>query len=162
MRNRSAMTATARLPDPVRELLNGRELIEKVGHTFLLIACEPDGWPRMAMLSVGEVLAVSGREVRLALYSSSGTTKALTQGGKALLVVVLDGVTYKIRLLARLVDPAGSDSGSNALFVTSVDRVDEDLVDYATVEHGIEFSLVDEGAVVERWIRAIDRLEALL
>lgn len=155
------MTATAELPAPVRELLDGQDLGAKVGHTFLLVACEPDGWPRMAMLSVGEVLATSGREVRLALYPSSGTTAALTEAGKGLLIVVLDGTTYKIRVEATRVHDPGGGGESDALFVTSVTRVDEDRVGYATVEHGIMFSLTDEQAAVQRWVRTVERLAAL-
>lgn len=153
--------ASATLPAPVMALLDGRNLEQKVGHTLLLVACEPEGWPRMAMLSVGEVLAVSDQEVRLALYADSGTTRALQASGKALLVTILDRVSYKIRLQGRAVAEDDAEVPADVQFVCEVRRVDEDRVSYATVEHGIEFTLTDESAVLERWQRSIDRLASL-
>jgi hypothetical protein len=151
----------AHLPAAVAELLNGHDLQTKVGPTFLLVACEPEGWPRMALLSVGEVLAVSPSEVRLALYRQSGTTRALAHSGKALLVVVVDGVTYKIRLAATELSDAEVGEGGDAVFLADVRSVDEDQVAYAVVEHGVEFTLIDETAVVERWLSSVDRLRGV-
>lgn len=56
------------------------------------------GWPRLALLGVGEVLAASAAELRIALHENSGTTRALTHTGKARLSLVLDGSAYRIRL----------------------------------------------------------------
>src|SRR5437879_1823536 len=57
------------LPDVVRELLDGRDPAGRVGFTILLLTTSGEGWPQVAMLSVGEVLAVDERRVRLALWA---------------------------------------------------------------------------------------------
>lgn len=147
------------MPGGLVALLSGDDLESKVGQTFLLATAEPDGWPRMALLSAGEVVAVSPAELRLALYRGTRTTRALTSTGRALLVIVHEGSTYKIQLEAQSVPDV--DAGSNAVFVADVASVDEDRVGYATVEHGIGFSLVDEKAVLELWRRTTELLKEI-
>lgn len=147
------------LPAQVVEFLDGTRLEEKVGHTILLMAAEPDGWPRLALLSVGEVLAPSTTELRLALYPGSGTTKALTGSGKALLSLVLDQAAYRIRAEVERV-PAPGDS-SLAFFRGRVVAVDGDRVGYATIVSGVAYELPDEGAVLERWRQQVGNLQDL-
>lgn len=45
------------LPAGVRELLDGSAIEAATGATVLLLAVDDTGWPRVAMLSAGEVLA---------------------------------------------------------------------------------------------------------
>jgi hypothetical protein len=144
-----------RLPQAVATLVDGTDLAAKVGQTISLIAVDEEGWPRLALLSVGEVLSATGTDLRLAMYSTSGTTAALTASGRALLNVVLDGTSYRIRASVRRISP---DSGRLALFYGHIARVDEDRVGYAEIVCGITYRLVDQAAVVERWSEQVDRL----
>lgn len=156
------MRATAgRLPDSVLELLDGTDLEGKIGQAFLLITCEPDGWPRLALLSVGEVLAPSATRIYLALYADSGTTQVLTGAGRALLILVQDGVTYKVRLTTERIAASVRSDGVNTYFCGRVVAVAEDQVGYARVVRGIEYELVDERAVLDRWQQQLDRLRQL-
>ena len=159
------MTAETRLPDPVLRLLDGRSLADKVGETFLLLASESTMWPRVAMLSAGEVLAPSPAEIRLALYPNSGTTHALTASGKGLLHVVAAPAAYRIRIGVRPVGaaagPDGGDGISLAYFTGSVLGVDVDQVGYATITSGITYTLSQQGDVVRRWERQVERLRSL-
>lgn len=143
------------LPESVVELLDGTELHDKLGHTILLVVCEPTAWPRLALLSVGEVVASSSTAVYLALYGHSETTRALTRTGKALLTLVLDGAVYKLRLATERV---GAGSGGNAYFHGRVTAVEQDTVSYARVLHGIEYQLLDESRVLARWQRQVGEL----
>lgn len=142
------------LPAVVAALVDGTGLAGKVGHTISLTAADADRWPRLALLSVGEVLSTTGSDLRLALYAGSRTTAALTESGRALLNVVLDGVSYKVR--AEVARVAGD--GPLALFDGRVVDVDEDRVGYAEITSGITYRLADADAVVERWSAQIERL----
>jgi hypothetical protein len=152
----STQTGTeARLPQAVAALFDGADLAAKVGHTISLIAVDDEGWPRLALLSVGEVVSATGKDLRLALYATSGTTAALTGSGRALLNVVLDGTSYRIRATVQRLSP---DAGRLALFYGEITRVDEDRVGYAEIVSGITYRLADQAAVVKRWSEQVDLL----
>ena len=157
--------AAATLPPPVAALIDGTGLGAKVGQTISILTVGDDGWPRLSLLSVGELLSTSGADIRLALHAHSGTTAALTASGRAMLHVVCDATVYKIRVQVRRVDPdpapgAGGDVDL-AFFAGEVCRVDEDRVAYAELTSGITYRLDDAEAVVERWTRQVDRLKVL-
>lgn len=153
--------AESQLPASVVDLLDGTGLEHKIGHTFLLATCDPTGWPRLALLSVGEVLAPSATQLDLALYQNSRTTRSLTDTGRALLSMVLDGSTYKIRLTTHRVAMSDAYDGANAYFRGKVIGVDDDRVGYARLIHGIEYELVDERPALQRWQRQLDHLREL-
>jgi hypothetical protein len=148
-------SAEVRLPSTVAALIDGTDLAAKVGHTISLMAVDDEGWPRLALLSVGEVVSATGKDLRLALYATSGTTAALTHSGQALLNVVLEGTSYKIRARVKRVAPEG---GRLALFYGRITQVDEDRVGYAELVSGITYRLADQAAVVERWSQQVERL----
>lgn len=145
------------LPQNVSAFLDGTSLQSKVGETILLVAADADGWPRMALLSVGEVLAVPPTEVALALYAASRTTKALMGTGRGLLLVVADGTTYKIQLE---VEPIRSE-GPLLLVRGEIVRVDEDRVSYAQTVSGVRYELDDEASVMQRWEQQIETLRTV-
>ncbi len=147
-----------RLPSAVADLLDGQELERKVGTTILLMAAGHDDWPRLALLSVGEVLSMSGVDLRLALYSGSRTTAALTESGRALLNVVLDGTSYKIE--AELERRADND-GNLAYVYGHVTAIEEDWVGYAKITSGVTYELVDRRPVLQRWSKQVERLKRL-
>lgn len=147
-----------RLPGPVAELVDGSDLGRKVGQTLVLTAVDRDGWPRQALLSVGEVLSMSGADVRFALYGGSRTTRALIASGKGLLTVVAGEASYKVYVTVRQVDPSG---GPLAYFAGSVVAVDEDRVGYAAITSGITYELPDPEPILERWARQIDELRTV-
>jgi len=55
------------LPADLAAALDGSRLADQVGDTYLLLTMSEAGWPHVAMLSAGEVLAVDDAELRLAL-----------------------------------------------------------------------------------------------
>lgn len=142
--------STSELPGGVRTLLDGERLEERVGSTLLLTVADEEGWPRIALLSVGEVLATAPDELLLYLYPRSRTTQALTLRGRAVLLVVLGGAAVRVQLTARRL-PDGTAGLSGAVFKADVVAVEEDRVGYAELRHGIEFVLPDEGPVLARW-----------
>jgi hypothetical protein len=150
----------SQLPAELQSLFDGRDLARKVGETFLLLTTDDDGWPHMAMLSVGELLLVNANELQAALWLHSTATKNLERTGRGLLTVVADGAGYYIRLSARREDDldVGSD-GRLARFDLTVEDVQEDRVEYARLTSGVRFELPDPESVVSRWRHTLEALQ---
>ena len=149
--------AAATLPVEMRDLLDGTDLEDKVGETFLLLTVGPNGFPRVALLSVGELYAPSADEVRLALWRNSTTTQSLTTQGRATLGYFSAGNVMYVALEARRV----RDADGLALFTARVASVRRDEVEFAEILSGVRYRLRDPASVLPRWRRAIDALRAL-
>jgi hypothetical protein len=149
------------LPDSVRHLLDGKDLAQREGLTFLLLTNDDDDWPQVAMLSVGEVVAVDSRTLHAGLWLHSGTSKNLTRSGRATLVLIANGNGYYIRLSARRgPDLDLGDDGRLAYFVLTIEDVQEDSADYAALTSGVTFRLKHPEQVVPRWQHTVDALRA--
>ena len=85
------------LPDDLVAALDGTGLAGKVGPAYLLVTSDEDGTPRPCMLSAGELLAVDGRRVGLALWRGSRTSANLARGGHALLCHVAPRTVVYVR-----------------------------------------------------------------
>jgi hypothetical protein len=141
------MRIVEELPDSVVTLLDGTDLEGRIGQVVLLIVAD-EGVPRIASLSVGEVLAIDSRTLAATLYESSRTSTALAAGGVGLLAIVDDGGLVKITVGAQVL---GIDGGRRT-FRLGVRSVEVDSVPYARLVHGMEFELIDhEQQVLERW-----------
>src|SRR5438874_13193046 len=73
------------LPDLVLQLLDGSQLAQREGLTFLLLTNDEENWPQVAMLSVGELVAIDSHSLRAALWLNSGSSRNLTRTGRATL-----------------------------------------------------------------------------
>lgn len=149
------------LPDNVWSLLDGSDLAQREGLTFQLLTTDEADWPQVALLSVGELVAVDSRTIRAGLWLHSGTSKNLTRSGRATLVAIADGNGYYVRVAGR----RGPDldlgpEGRLAFFVLDVEDVQEDSADYAKLTSGVTFKLADPAGVVPRWQRTVDALRA--
>lgn len=152
------------LPEPVHRLLDGAAVDDQAdaNPTFLLVTTGGDGWPHVAMLSVGEILARDLSHLRAALWLHSTTTRNLERAGQALLVVVASPNAYYVRLAAeRGADLDLGADGRLACFALRVEDVLEDAADYAALTSGITFRLNRPDAVVPRWQHTIDALRAV-
>ena len=145
----------AELPAPVWELLDGRDLPGRVGLTWLLVTVAEDGWPHVAMLSVGEVLAVGPGSLRFALWPGSRTTANLERTGHGLLMGVVEGAAYYVRLQARRGADLSVRGRPRAFFLVEVEEVLEDTVGYATITGGIGFRLNQPEQVLADWAAAV-------
>jgi hypothetical protein len=149
------------LPDTVGRLFDGSDLANREGLTFLLLTNDEDNWPQVAMLSVGEIVAIDGRTLHIGLWLHSSTAQNLTHTGKATLVLVANGAGYYIRVSARREDDLNLGAeGRLAYFVLNVEDVQEDLTEYASLTSGVVFELKDPGMVVPRWQQTVDALRA--
>ena len=145
-----------RLSAEIVEALDGRDLEARIGWTIELLTVDADGWPRVALLSVGEVLAMDDRLLRLALWDGTHATANLTESGRGSLSFVLGAAAYTVRFRSCRV--ANLESPLRAVFDATVLGVKRDTVGYATLTSGISFELPDPGSVVTRWRAVIDAL----
>jgi hypothetical protein len=143
------------LPVNLMDLLTGHDLARREGLTLLLVTTALDGWPHVAMLSAGEVLATDPGEVRLALWPGSGTTANLAQSGRSLLMIVVGNASYYVRLAARRGGDLSLSHGPRAYFAATVEDVLEDVVSYAEITSGIGFRLKEPAKVLAAWTEAV-------
>lgn len=146
------------LPPELVELLSGARLAEREGLTFELATADAQGWPHVALLSVGELLAASPTELRLALHRDSGTSANLSRSGRATLLAIVDGRAVTLRLAAQALTEVAIDGAALRCFACSVQEVSEHSAAYARLEGGIRFSLTDRERTLARWERTIATL----
>ncbi len=144
------MTECGAVPVSVRALLDGLRLEEKVGDTFLLGTTDGDGWPHLALLSVGEVVILDETVLGLALHQGSGSTAAMRASGRALLFVIADSVPHRLLLKVES-RPQPATGVGLAFFAAHIVSCRRDVVAYAELTSGIRFALRDEAAVLSRW-----------
>lgn len=155
-------TKHTELDDELLHLLDGGKLEGKIGIALQFVTVTPDGMPHSALLSVGEVLALGPRHLRLALWASSVTTGNLRSSPKALLTVVVAGVYYSIELDTGAPSPEGTVLPENlAVFEGEVRSIYRDEVGYADLLGGITFRLVDPASVLARWERTVTALRGV-
>jgi hypothetical protein len=149
------------LPDELQQMLDGSDLAAREGLTFLLLTTDEVGWPHMAMLSVGELVAIDSRTLRAGLWLHSSTSQNLSQNSRSMLTVVANGKGYYVRLAAR----RGPDldlgaEGRLAYFTLAVEDVQEDSTEYAALTSGVTFRLNQPEQVVPRWQHTVAALRA--
>jgi hypothetical protein len=139
-------------------MLDGTDLAARVGFTVSLITMEQGGWPRVALLSVGEILAPDDRRLHLALWPGTTTTRELTRTGQATLSCIVAGVAYSVHARLTRGDDLRAADMDHAYFAGSVEESFRDTVGYARLTGGITFELPDRAAVVARWQATIDAM----
>ena len=119
------------LPPVLLRLLDGEDLPGRVGLTALLLTATDEGWPHLAMLSIGELLALDPRRLRLALWPRSTAAANLTRAGRLTLALVHDGAGYSIRARAgRRPDLTLAGGRQLAAFDLSVDILGSDVISW--------------------------------
>jgi len=147
------------IPTDVLNYLNGEDLLSKT-QALCLSTVDPDGWPKTALLSAGEVLALSNRYLSFAILASSSTAANLVRDGRLTLSMALAGGICSLRMRARKYS-RGMPELSLDLFEAEIERVRVDVAPYAAVTSGINFALHQPSAVLERWQRQIAALRAV-
>jgi len=89
------------LPDDLQTLLGGHELADRMGQAILIATTDTRGWPHLALVSYGEVVAADCRRLRLALSRASGTSGNLRRNGRLTLGLLGAERAYYVKALAR-------------------------------------------------------------
>jgi hypothetical protein len=102
---------------------------------------------------VGEVLAVDRNRIRLALWpGSTAAVNLAPRGAHALITIIEDGPVWAVHgstMAGRGMSVPGFQTVT--AIEVEVDEVRCDSVDYAVIETGVRFRLLDPGQVLPRW-----------
>ncbi|GAA4738157.1 hypothetical protein GCM10023350_22830 [Nocardioides endophyticus] len=139
-----------RVPGPVREAIAADAPLAE-GLTLLLLTVRDDGWPHLAMLSVGEVVARDDTSLGLLLWPDSTATRNLLARGRGTLCAVVDGASWMLRLTVAEEPPVSSEHGTFRRFAATVVATLVDRAPYAELTSGVTFRLHDPDAVLPRW-----------
>jgi hypothetical protein len=150
-----AMISTE-LPPAWVDQFNGLDLDAKFHVAAVLLTVDDTGWPHLAYLSAGEVLAFDTHRISLALWATSGSTANLRRAGQGVLHAVAAGAIWETRLLAQCRPTADE----LVVFDATVIGVRRHVAPYAEVTGLIGFRLNDPVSTLDRWRRQIERIRA--
>ncbi|MDY0941339.1 pyridoxamine 5'-phosphate oxidase family protein [Priestia megaterium] len=141
------------LPKAVRSFLNGKGLERKQHDAMLLSTVTSEGFPHVAMISAGELVAISSSRVKLLIWKDTTSSKNMIQNHKATVTLVMEGKAYYIKLLLK---KEASVLSGYELFTGEVAAFKEDYAKYAVLTSGIQFQLHHPKEVLSRWEKSIE------
>lgn len=139
------------LPKELYELLDGRNLITKQHEAMMLMTVTEEQWPHTAMISVGEIVALDPKHVRLAMWSGTTTTRNMIRSEKATLVLFYLGKAYYIKLLLRLLPVLPAAKHPRERFEAEIVSARADTAQYADITSGVQVDLKEADDVLRRW-----------
>jgi len=143
----------------VESFFNGEDLLSKM-QAIPLLTVDADGWSRVSLLSVGEIVFRPDEGFRFCIFQQSHTAANLVRDGRATLSMALDGGLWAVRLRATACD-CDMAQGSLAFFKAKIDSARLHAAPYADVTSGVTFSLHEPSAVLPRWQKQIVTARAL-
>ncbi|CAH0186047.1 pyridoxamine 5'-phosphate oxidase family protein [Peribacillus sp. NPDC101481] len=146
------------MPEEIFDLLNGKELVDKQHEAMMLLTISEEGWPHTAMISVGEIVAVSRKELRIGLWPDTSTTANVIRTHKATLVLFWKGKAQYIRLSLERLKELPYVQYKRVRFHAQIVEAREDMAKYAEIRSGIKIDLKNPKEVVERWSETIGDL----
>jgi hypothetical protein len=117
------------LPDDLYRRLTGNDLEACAEKVILICTVDANGWPHPAMLSYFEVIAKDRRNIRLATYKNSTTTKNMRRNGKLTVLVIDERVAYYIKGQVEQLSEAMNSSPHNSKLNLRVEQVLADEAD---------------------------------
>ena len=85
------------LPNDLYQRLLGNDLEQSAEKVILLATVDEGGWPHLAILSYFEVVAKDQRNLRLATYYNSRTTRNMRANGKATISIIDERIVYYVK-----------------------------------------------------------------
>ncbi|MCU7711344.1 pyridoxamine 5'-phosphate oxidase family protein [Priestia sp. JV24] len=140
----------------VYELLNGQDLMHKQHEAMMLLTVGEDGWPHTAMISVGEIVAINRKELRIGLWPNTSTTNNIIRTSKATLVLIYKGKAHYIRFSLKRLKEMPTACYPRERFSARVVSSREDVAKYADITSGIKIELKNDKEVVERWHKTLE------
>jgi hypothetical protein len=139
----------AELPTALRTAL---ETDDNEGFTVMLMSVGEDGWPHLALLSIGEVVVMDDRRLRTALWPGSTAVRNLARSRRCTLAAVVDEASYTVRVSVRSRgELAIAGAGRRAVFDAHVEESRIDVAPYAVLDSGIRFRLTSRAPALARW-----------
>ncbi|WP_145410090.1 pyridoxamine 5'-phosphate oxidase family protein [Paenibacillus xylanexedens] len=137
---------------------DGQHLQDKKHEAMQLLTVSEDAWPHQAMISVGELVAISPTILRLALWSGTQTSKNMERTGKATLIAIVDHQLLTIRLALRTLPPIAESVHPRDRYEGEITSIRVDHAPYADITSGITYQLNDEPGTLKRWEETIAEL----
>ena len=149
------------LPEILTHRLSADQALERSDRALVICSVDEHGWPHPAMLSGLELVALDQRNIRLALYTRSRTTRNLRANGRLTVIVADEDAVYylkgdtlplainastpeltrfNLRVDSVLQDAAGTDE--HARIVTGI-RITRDAMDPAAARARLDALLKD-------------------
>ena len=149
-------TNTATLPSPVKNYLDGADLLNK-NQALRISTVAADGWPHAALFSAGDMLAMPSGKIRFAVFAQSTTAANLTRDGRVTITLSVDGSMCELRMKCRRLTRSSLDV---ALAVFEAELIEARLhnAPYATVSGGVTFTLHEPQSVQQRWQKQISAI----
>jgi hypothetical protein len=141
------------------KFFNGEDLLAKT-QAIRLSTVDADGWSRVSLLSVGEIVFRPDDGFRFCVYQQSATAANLARDGRATISLALAGGLWELRLRATACDHTTADP-SHAFFKARIDSAHLHTAKYAEVTSGITFSLHEPSTVLPRWEKQLTTLRAI-
>ncbi|WP_025718040.1 pyridoxamine 5'-phosphate oxidase family protein [Paenibacillus sp. 1-18] len=132
-------------------LLNGKALENKQHEAMMLLTVTEDQWPHVAMISVGEIVALDEGNLRLALWPGTTTTGNMIRTGKATLAVFIGGKAHYVRLSLEHLPMLPGAKHVRERFAAQIFAAREDSAQYADIVTGVTIRLKEPEAVLDRW-----------
>ncbi|MGA9173588.1 MAG: pyridoxamine 5'-phosphate oxidase family protein [Thermoactinomyces sp.] len=146
------------ISEELYQLLNGQSLETKQHEAMMLLTVTEDLWPHIAMISVGEILAIDQTNLRLALWPGTTTTSNILRTGRATLVVFFAGKAHYVRLSLQRLAELPDARHKRERFSATVVSAREDVAKYADITSGVKIDLKDPDAVIKRWNETLEEL----
>lgn len=137
---------------------DGQHLQDKKNEAMQLLTVSEDAWPHQAMVSVGELVAISPTVLRLALWSGTQTSMNMERTGKATLIAIVDHQLLYIRLALRPLPPLIESVHPRDRYEGKITSIRVDHAPYADITSGITYQLKDEPGTLKRWEETIAEL----
>ncbi|WP_321948670.1 pyridoxamine 5'-phosphate oxidase family protein [Paraburkholderia sp. J10-1] len=147
------------LPAALVREFDGDHLEAHLSDAIRLSTVSEDGWPHGAQLSAGEILAVNGTTLLIAVWPRSSTTANLVRDARLTLSLVHDGALLEIRARSRAVAQRQTVL-ELSVFRVEIESVTEHRAKYAEVLSGVTFRLYEPEQVLTRWREQIAMLRA--
>lgn len=137
---------------------DGQHLQDKKHEAMQLLTVSEDAWPHQAMVSVGELVAISPTVLRLALWSGTQTSMNMERTGKATLIAIVNHQLLYIRLALRPLPPLIESVHPRDRYEGEITSIRVDHAPYADITSGITYQLKDEPGTLKRWEETIAEL----
>jgi len=139
------------LPAAVGRLLED-EPDRQVGLTILVLTIGAEGWPHVAMISVGELVVIAPDRLALALWPASTCAANLSHAKRATLALVAEGHAFSLLCEGRTERPLQTGAGRPLRgFDLRVTEALDDAAPYADLLSGVTYRLHDPAGALARW-----------
>lgn len=147
------------LDTELMEWMNGSRLETKQHEAMQLLTVTGGQWAHTAMISMGEVLAISPSCLRLALWQGTQTSINMMETGKATLIAIHGQRLLHIRLEVRLLPELAKAVHPRDRYEGNIQHIRIDEAPYAEITSGITFQLKDPASALGRWAATIEDLK---